>query len=266
MKVRIIKQHTLQKLEYFKKYLDAYLIATKILPKKYYIDAFAGTGECVVAGNNKSVCGSALIALEAKNKFDSYIFIEKPKIAKILEKIIQTSKINKELLKKIKILHGDCNQLLPEIVNRLDLNAGYLIFFDPEGPELFWNTISCLSKIKKTDILILYPYDMSLVRLINEYPDKLNKFYGIPQWKEIYKSRNNAKDAREKLLDFYISNLKSLGFKYVVYRQIKTSLRSGHPLYHLILVTNHWAGEKIMRNIFDKELDGQMKLKFYPQS
>ena len=46
--MRRVKNHTAEKLKYFKKYIEGYLVATKRLPEKYYIDAFAGTGKCIL--------------------------------------------------------------------------------------------------------------------------------------------------------------------------------------------------------------------------
>lgn len=259
--MRKIKQHTLQKLEYFEKYINAYLSATKRLPKKYYIDAFAGCGKCVVDKMQKIVYGSPLISLKSKNVFDSYILIEQnKKNFKELEITIDGAGISKERIESIKLYNKDCNKFLKNF--HFDSNAGHLIFLDPEGPELLWETIYSLSKVKKADLLILYPYDMALVRLVKDYKEKLNKFYGTTSWLNIYEIRKNAADAKKKLLDFYINNLKKLGFELVVYRQIRTKIREGKPLYHLILATHSPVGDKIMSDIFGKELDGQTSLKF----
>lgn len=262
--MRKIKSHTLQKLEYFKKYLEAYLRATQKLPKKYYIDAFAGSGECILTKADQKVKGSSLIALTATNPFDAYLLIEKrKKIYDGLKASIKKYNIAPDRLKTIKPLNVDSNEWLPKHCHEFDQNSGYLIFLDPEGPELHWDLVNCLYRFKKADVLILYPYDMSLVRLVKDYKDKLDKFYGSPDWLKIYNDRKNAADARGKLLNFYIKNLKKLGFAYVIHRQIKTQLREGRPLYYLILATHHWAGEKIMKDVFDKELDGQTKMKLY---
>ncbi|MDP2856143.1 MAG: three-Cys-motif partner protein TcmP [bacterium] len=262
--MRKIKAHSLQKLEYFKKYLEAYLKATNRLPSKCYVDAFAGSGECEIAENRKKVDGSVMIALKASRAFDQYVFIEKKKrIFRELNDTIKNSTIDDKRKKSIELSRGDCNILLPKICDKIS-NMGCLIFLDPEGPELFWKTIISLSKIPKADLFILYPYDMSLARLIKNYKEKLDEFYGTDYWQGIYKNRKNANDAREKLLDFYISNLKTLGFRFVANKHIRTRLHEGRPLYHLILASHHPVAAKIMSQIFDKELDGQMKLKLYP--
>lgn len=270
-----IKSHTLEKLAYFKKYIEAYLVATKRLPVKYYIDAFAGTGKnilcdeickskggkrCIDCGKGKEIDGSVLIALKIKNIFDKYILIElKKKNLNCLKTIIK-DEIDYDRVKNIDLMYGDCNKLLSQIHKNIPKGTGCLFFLDPQGSELFWSTIKSLSKIKKADFLILYPYDMSLVRLTTNCKYKLDKFYGTSKWFDIYEGEIDASSKQKKLLDFYINNLKGLDFR-IIYRQINTRLREGKRLYHLIYATRHPVGEKIMKHIFNKELDGQQKMK-----
>lgn len=275
--MRRIKEHTLQKLEYFKKYIEAYLKATKTLPIKYYIDAFAGSGKCILCnkkcdstggqkciecGKGEYIDGSALISLKASNKFNGYLFMElNDENVDNLNKFI-SEEIEPDLVKKVKVKKEDSNILLKEIYKYISNHSGCLIFLDLVGPELEWETIVYLSKIKKAELLILYPYDMSIVRLVNGYSDKIDKFYGTPRWLEIYKSKENFNAEKRKtgLLNLYIKNLESLGFEYVVYKQIRRKLREGKALYHLIFATHHPVGKKIMEDVFGKELDNQMRL------
>lgn len=275
--MRRVKAHSLQKLQYFKKYVNAYLLATKRMPEKYFIDAFAGTGKCVLCGEKckskggsrcikcargETIDGSALIVAKTKNEFTGYIFIEigKKKIG-ILKKFIG-DEVEKGREEKIILAERDANALSEIIYRHIPEYAGCLVFLDPEGPELFWETVVNMSKIKKVEILLLYPYDMSLVRLTKGYKGMLDKFYGSKKWVELYESGRDASERKKKLFDFYLDNIKQLGFEYVVYRQIRTKIREGKALYHLILASHHPLGEKIMGQIFDKELDGQMKMKF----
>ena len=276
--MRRIKTHTVEKLVYFKKYIEAYLVATKRLPIKYYIDAFAGSGTCILCdkkckskgnlrclrcGKGKLIDGSAMISLRTKNHFSGYLFADLNKnCINDLEKCIK--KLDKSLQKKIVIEKSDANIILKKIYKYIPKYSGCLIFLDPEGSELKWETIKYLSKINKVDILMLYPYDMALVRLTKNYRGKLDKFYGSKDWIKIYKDKkySNPDKRKQALLDFYIKNLKELGFKYFAYEQIRRKLRSGNPLYHLILVSHHPLAKKIMTNIFNIELDGQKKFKF----
>jgi len=277
--MRRIKSHTLTKLSYFKKYISAYLNATKRVPEKYYIDAFAGSGKCILCdetychskGGGRCIkCkkgkledGSPLIVLKLKNTFTGYILIElvRPIFSSLEDAIV--NEVNPERIEKIELIQGDSNRILESIYKRILYDSEYtsfLFFLDPEGPELYWKTIESLYH-KKADLLIVYPYDMSLVRLIKNDKSKLDKFYGTPKWIKIYKSGINPSDSKNKLLNFYLENIKKIGFKFVAYKQIRRRLREGKNLYHLILASNYSVAVKIMDDIFNKELDGQKKFK-----
>lgn len=276
--MRRIKQHTVQKLEYFRKYLIAYLHATKRLPQKYYVDAFAGTGKCILCnekcksrggkkcdnctnGKKRIVNGSALISLRIEDNFDAYVFIELDQNnLKNLDSFLK-QEFSEEKVKKVKLICGDSNLKLQEIAQKIPAYTGCLIFLDPEGSELYWDTVAALSKIKRVDLLILYPYDMGLVRLTKTYKEKLDKFYGTTEWLKIYQTGMKASERKEKLLTLYKERLREIGFKYSEPKQIRQELRRGHPLYHLIFVSHNDTAIKIMNKIFDKELDGQQKMK-----
>lgn len=276
--MRRIKSHTLIKLKYLEKYVNAYLTATKRLPYKYFVDAFAGTGECIVCDvrcksrggkkcaecsmGGKRIDGSAIISLKAKENFTKYFFIElnSNNIGELKKTIKE--KINSERSIRVHYLKGDTNIVLPKIDSILPKKSGVLIFLDPEGPELFWDTIVALSKLEKCDLLILYPYDMSLVRLTTIYGNKLDKFFGTKEWSDLYFNGRTPNERRLALLNFYRNNLMKIGFSYVIPKPIKTGFRNGKLLYYLILATHKSVGQKIMSDIFNKELDGQTKMKF----
>lgn len=277
--MRRIKSHTLQKLEYFRKYIEAYLNATKTMYQKYYVDALAGTGKCILCdissckskggercmkcGKGKEVAGSASIALTRKNFFNGYILIELNE--NNLEELKNTIKkeVGAERFKRIDFLRGDSNKFLKKIHDYIPPKAGCLVFLDLEATEIDWNTIESLSKFKKIEILILHPYNMSIVRMTKDYKSKLDKFYGTSNWFKIWKKEVNPYRRKILLIKFYIERIERLGFRYVLSREIKTKVRGGRNLYHLVFATRHPVGKKIMKSVFNIELNGQKKLKFF---
>lgn len=257
--MRKIKKHTAQKLKYFEKYLNAYLTATKRLRNKTYLDAFAGTGKCLLVPDNIECDGSTLISLKAKSEFTQYIFIDSDKKSiSSLRTSIDECNFPEKKTKKIKLITEDCNKFLLNF--KLPGWFGCLALLDPEGSELRWKTVEALSKIKRIDLFILYAYDMSLVRLTKTEREKLDLFYGDQKWREIYDNSKNANEARIQLLEFYVLNLQKLNFPYVNYKPIRTDLRSGKLHYYFIFASRHPIAYKIMSQVFDKELDGQQKL------
>jgi len=275
--MRRIKKHSEQKLAYFQKYINAYVKVTQVLPKIIYIDAFAGTGKCKtcqikcktkggkkceICKEGKIVDGSALLSLKTDRPFNEYIFIEldEKNFTKLRQNVDAATDIDINRKNKIKYIGGDANKELLKIAKNTDQYTGNFIFLDPEGSELTWATITALSKIRKIDLLILYPYDMALVRLIKDYPQKLDRFFGTKEWKGIYDSSGTTQKKKDNLLLFYKENLGKLGFLFPEAKQIKQKLYSGHPLYHLIFASRNPTAIKIMSQIFNKELDNQTKM------
>ena len=101
--------------------------------------------KCIKCGKGEFIDGSALISIKVSNKFSGYVFIElNEKNIKNLEKFI-SDEISPDIRRKIKIKKDDSNILLKEIYKHIPAHTGCLIFLDPEGPELYWETIKQLS-------------------------------------------------------------------------------------------------------------------------
>lgn len=270
--MRRIKPHTFEKLQYIQKYISAYLIATKSIKTKYYIDGFSGTGKCVLCtencksrgskcncGKGKEIDGSVLIAVRQPDKFSRYFLCELgPKNCRELSECLKKeSPSNSDL---VEVINGDCNVEIPRILGGLNRYSSCLTLLDPEGPELDWNTIVELSKFKHMDIMILFPYDMSLSRLVKDYKEMNNKFFGSDKWQDAHASAPTIKSRRIKMLNHFMDNLKDLGFTQMSSKLIKSKYRDGLPLYHFLLVSHYPIAAKIMDDIFSKSLDSQQKL------
>jgi three-Cys-motif partner protein len=186
---------TIEKLNMLSDYLNAYTEALKNQPfKKIYIDAFAGTGEIITADGTESITGSARLALNAKNKFDYYIFIEKDtNKAQELKDIIEVEYPQFKNIIEIRI--DDCNIVLKEICENTDWkNNRALLFLDPYATEVPWSTLEIISKTKAIDLWYLFPI-CAVQRMlpksnvpIESWKSKLNMLFGDKSWeKEFYK-------------------------------------------------------------------------------
>lgn len=122
-----------------------------------YIDLFGGSGLVKLKDSNYLVAGSALCAAYPKSghSFDYIVCVEKEReYKKALE-----SRLNIiEDKNKFRVLEGDCNDCISEVV---DLIKGkfskpiILTFVDPEGMEINWNTLEVLSSnFKYIDFMI----------------------------------------------------------------------------------------------------------------
>ncbi len=198
---------TEQKLICVAKYLQAY---TTIMNNQQfnfaYIDAFAGTGYRYITLdedphetlfpelNNQDVVkfrqGSARNALEVQPEFKKYILIEND-----VERFKELEKLKEEFPEKnIECVHTDANQYFLE---KCDKNVSWanhraLVFLDPFGMQIEWNTIELIAKTKAIDLWLLFPIG-TVNRLLKKngeirqsIREKLNLFFGDDSWYEIF--------------------------------------------------------------------------------
>lgn len=262
-----MKQHkfggswTQQKLDILKKYLKAYsTIMNKQAFKFAYIDAFAGTGyrksqtepedtldlENIINDKEEFIKGSAKIALEVDPEFQKYIFIEKDKISsKELENLKEDFPDKKD---KIKIVNADANTYIKKICNMSWEQHRAMMFLDPYGMEVEWDTIKAISKTKAIDLWILFPLGIGVNRILKKNglftevsEELLNRIFGIKTWKKEFYRENPQTDffnqkQKEKVVSlegigaYFNERLKSI-FERVADNPAKLYNSKNNPLY-----------------------------------
>jgi len=141
--MRRIRRWTVLKLEYLDHYLQAYVNATKkTIFETYYIDAFAGPGDCFFVETGLRVDGSPWRALHAVPPFGNYWFIDSDAdAANHLKERIRRAGIG-----NAHVFSGDCNNVLPkDVLPQLSRQAPGFAFLDPTGLQLHWATIEALA-------------------------------------------------------------------------------------------------------------------------
>jgi three-Cys-motif partner protein len=159
---------SLLKIETVAAYLKSFNTALQQRPSasrpfhRVYIDAFAGSGDFSFstepaplldqAASMSFHAGSAKRALETIPSFDSFVFIER--LDANVEKL-------KELTKGVAsaaVIHGDANSEVRALCAKTDwlLTRG-VIFLDPFGAEVDWETLSAISRTKALDVWYLFP-------------------------------------------------------------------------------------------------------------
>jgi len=183
---------TVEKLNILSDYLDFYLSALKNQPfGKVYIDAFAGSGKIETRNGMEQITGSIRLALQAKNKFDKYVFIEKDtKYADELQHIVDTEFA--ELKPNISIFNADCNDKLIEICDTTRYAKFWkenraVLFLDPYATEVKWATLEAIAKTQAIDLWYLFPFSAAQRMLPNEgvvdsWRKKLNDLFGDTDW------------------------------------------------------------------------------------
>ena len=216
---------TIEKLDAFKKYVEAYLTIMDVYKNKYgwktlYFDGFAGSGDCsrendsieptdnslffdfgIEETETKIYKGAAERVLSIKKKFDYYYFID----------------LNSESLKKLKeklspfeidyclqFREGDANKYVKELSAALKKNKKLksLVLLDPFGMQINWESIESL-RDTASDIWILVPSGVIINRLLDrkgklKNVTKLCSFFGM-----------NEEEIRK---EFYTENITSTLF------------------------------------------------------
>lgn len=264
------------KLKRVQKYLNAYMTIMNKQPfRTAYIDAFAGTDyrktrskkpqtgdlfpELAAKENRQFLEGSTRIALKTKPSFNKYIFIEKDE-----RKILALGKLKIEFPNcNIEIICEDANSYLQDkCLNYSWKKNRAVLFLDPYGMEIEWDTIEAVAKTEAIDMWLLFPLGVAINRLLKKdgkidpaIKKKLNKFFGTSDWEQsFYKTseqiswlNNNSK--KEKLAnfkhisDYFVKRLREI-FPGVAPNPLQLCNSKNVPLYLLCFAAANKKGAK----------------------
>jgi len=279
-----------EKLNCLAKYLEEY---TKILRKQpgftyIYVDAFSGSGTHRVretrvrdtaqldftllknhldedSGHQEYLKGSPRVALEIQYPFSKYVFIESdPARARDLEALRDA---HPERANDIVVRTGDCNEYISKRL--LDPRRSWaklraVVFLDPFGMQVPWQTIERMAKTKAIEVFVNFPVGMAIQRLLRRdaqytpsQQKKLDQYFGSSEWFDVvYRSstglfgaplRDKAADSNLALTRWYQLRLKEhFGFASDP-RLIRRS--SNRPLYYLIHAGPNKTGARIAQYI-----------------
>jgi three-Cys-motif partner protein len=258
---------TEEKLAVMRSYFGAYAQALKNQNfAKWYIDAFAGTGErsdLKRSGQHESQLfgtdskevgktkeGSVRIALGIDPPFDRYIFIDNSP-----EHIEALEALRKEFpARTIDVQPGDANHVLKDLCQSTNWRrTRAAVFIDPYGMQVNWSTLEALAATKAVDIALLFPTG-PLNRMLAKHGNipeawakRIDDHLGPcdwrnATWKETERiglfSRSSAlskaMDA-EGLRQFVLRRLKTV-FPYVCETQLELKNSRGAVLYHLFII------------------------------
>jgi three-Cys-motif partner protein len=267
----VIGKWSEEKLELLEKYLRAYARIMSSQKRKrgwpeafHYIDAFAGSGQARAKDEERYIEGSPLRALQCDPPFDYCWFIERsPQRVEKLESL-RSQFPNREIIIRL----GDCNQILrEEIIPQITRQRQHgLVFLDPYGLQVEWETVVALAKAKTFDVFVNFPL-MGVIRILksDEPPTErrrglLKKVMGDDLWvNRIYYSQwtllGEIKQERyiiraEWLARIYADKVKEI-FKYVSNPVIMTNSKNA-PLYALFLASHNQTAVKIVNDIFSR--------------
>ncbi|MFN7131303.1 MAG: three-Cys-motif partner protein TcmP [Myxococcales bacterium] len=210
---------TSTKLDVLARYLSAYTTALKDSPfRKAYIDAFAGTGyrteridlpdgatseallfpDLADAGPQQLLDGSARLALKVQPRFDRYIFIERD--AERCRELEALKGEFPDLASTIRVGQGEANEEIQKLCAKDWTSHRAVLFLDPYGMQVEWQTIEAIARTKAIDLWLLFPLGIGVNRLLTRsgaiprgWRTRLDKLLGTSNWyEEFYKVEHRA--------------------------------------------------------------------------
>lgn len=204
---------TEEKLACLSEYLEAYNTALKHQPfRRVYIDAFAGTGSREAAkvpasepgGLEFSLVpaadqvdffrGSARRAAETGTPFHELYLIERSK-----KKCAELEKLRISYPdRRITVRQGDANTEIRRICESFKWHEypgiRAVLFMDPFGCNVDWETIEAIAKTRAIDMWYLFPSGIGINRMLTKdrsrlppsWEKRLDKNLGTKEWREVF--------------------------------------------------------------------------------
>lgn len=265
-----------EKLDYLHRYLN--IFTTSMRGKKWrglnFIDLFSGPGKCKIRDTPQILLGSPLLALTLQYPFNQYFFVDADQEA---ISALQTRCSYSSQLANIQYEVGDSNQVVHKIVKQIEMvdqryipgkwtSSLNLAFLDPEGFELEWGTVDALGKVKKMDLIILYP-QMGLERempndIQKNSPTKIDSYFGGIEWRDVFRKYKigQIQNLHRSLMDLYEEKLKSLGYVNIKENEPLMRNTGNAPLYRLIFASKDPLGNKFWQQVTRRDVHGQTRL------
>ena len=238
------------------------LFATSMKNKwqtRVYIDLFSSAGKSKIKENGEIVPGSPLLALDIKDRFDNYIFVEKEKEyyealkSRVMYLFPQQNCV---------FINGDCNIEIKKVISSVpkftkENNGLSLCFADPyNANQLHFNTIKEIANSLYVDFLILIPSYMDINRnerlYTREEDETLDLFLGTKLWRADWANQKKQYETFGLFIaDYFCKQMKTLGYIYETLSDmelIKMGINQNLPLYHISFFSRNKLGYKFWKD------------------
>lgn len=262
---------TEQKLDILGDYLAAFTTACKKAGQTVYLDLFAGQPDNVSRDDaDRVIRGSARRAMDTRPPLSVLRFFELDANARGLQNALTAEYPDR--VTDFEVVPGDCNLTVPTVLADLaDLNwAPTFAFLDQQSTEVQWPTIEHLARHKrpgatKTELWLLCASGLLPrgLRMRTEEIDtsvakQMTQMFGTDIWLEALTAvrRNLLTGAqfRSELTNLMRWRLEhDLGYMTTLDFQVINT--SGRRIFDMIFATDHWAGEKIMTDLYSRAMD-----------
>ncbi len=207
--------HTEQKLDKFEEYLDRFTTVLKHQPfQLIYFDAFAGTPDIDLGSPDLPLLpaedfreflqGSSRRALKFGKKFAKYIFVEREE--KNVAELESLKREYPDLANRIEIRCSDANAELAKFCSRWPRMQRAVVFLDPFGNQVSWQTIEQIAATKAIDLWYLFPAGLGVYRQIGRtgkphdtyHADSMDRLLGTKAWRTAFASSRETQDLFER--------------------------------------------------------------------
>jgi three-Cys-motif partner protein len=265
--------------------LGAYLVQYQVIFKKnpaarnfrtVYVDAFAGTGERDARTEKDPISlfgygdetrefqqGSARVALDLKDKFHRYIFVDRK--AGHIEALRKSVERDLPALVPIcEFIHDDANAWLQAWCANQDWHTQRaVVFLDPYGMSVAWESIEAIARTRAIDLWILFPFAIGVNRMTpsDVLPDKdwgmiLTRVFGTVEWTNRFYAKKSDSDlfggqtdsvtkiaGMDEILEFFLERLRTV-FPHVVQKPMILYNSNKTPMYALCFAAGNPKGGK----------------------
>lgn len=198
---------TLIKLDLLGRYLKFFNTALQRQPcpaspfDRIYIDAFAGTGQCeikLIDGTRSTINGSAKIAANTDPAFHQIHLVDlKQKHVAELNSLAAAGSSS-----EIHVHKDDANRALETIISKVNWRRTRgVLFLDPYGMAVRWETLQTIAKTEALDVWYLFPLSAVYRQAAKDFDKvdegkaaKLDTVLGTPDWRTVFyeKSGQNS--------------------------------------------------------------------------
>lgn len=263
-----------RKLESVRKYLSAYTTILSQHQLKYaYIDAFAGAGYRQQAEDSSNLSlqitdlaeddaqeflkGSARIALEVTPTFQKYIFIEKD-IGNAEE--LRRLHRNQFGTRHVTVVTDDANTYIQALCKKDWRKHRAVMFLDPYGMQVTWETIEAIAGTQGIDLWILFPLGVAVNRMLTRSGEisegwrrRLDAIFGTQDWYDQFYKTESAPDlfgqhtqttkvaTFEVIGKYFLQRLKTV-FPGVAANPLTLTNSKNNPLYVLCFAAGNKKG------------------------
>jgi three-Cys-motif partner protein len=268
---------TEQKLDILADYLAAFTRASAKAGMTVYLDLFAGRPDNISRDRyEREILGSARRALDTRPPLSVLRFFELDGTAGRLDAALKARYPARA--GDFCVVPGDCNiTIAAALAGLARFNwAPTFAFLDQQSTEVQWSTITHLARHKragmpKTELWLLCASGLLPrgLKLRSEAIDtavagKMTRMFGTDIWLEaLHAAREGlltGAEFRSELTNLMRWRLeRDLGYKTTLDFHVTNT--SGSGIFDMIFATDHWAGEKIMTDLYSAAMRRQPALR-----